>query len=585
VRIALLQLDPTVGDLDGNAALLAEAALAAGRAGADLAVASELVLLGYPPRDLLLRRSFVERSWQVCGELARELGAGPPLLVGLAETNEGAGRPLFNAAALLAGGELRGVCRKTLLPTYDVFDEDRYFEPAAGPQVLSFDGRLLGVSVCEDVWNDRDFWQRRRYHSDPVGELIGAGASCVLNLSASPFTMGKQRHREAMLGALARKHGVPVVYVNQVGAADELVFDGRSCVFGADGTLAARAAAFAPDVLVVDLDELAGPGPAGAQAAVPAGASDGRGAPVGAQLGVPAPPPAVAPDDFRPAAEVWRALALGVRDYVAKSGFRRALLGLSGGIDSALVAAVAAEALGAENVLTVLMPSPFSSPGSVTDARALADNLGVPAVALPIADLMAAFDAALSPVFAGLPPGVTEENVQARIRGNLLMALSNKFDALLLTTGNKSELAVGYCTIYGDMSGGLAVISDVPKTLVYEVARFVNERAGREVVPRAIIDKAPSAELRPDQTDQDSLPPYDVLDGILALLIEEHLGAGEIVARGYERATVERVVRLVAANEFKRKQAAPGLKVTDRAFGVGWRMPIATVPRARRPAG
>ena len=556
MKIALLQLDPTVGDLDGNAALLAEAAVAAGRAGADLAVASELVLLGYPPRDLLLRRSFVERSWEVCAELAHELAAGPPLLVGLAETNEGAGRPLFNAAALLAGGELRGVYRKTLLPTYDVFDEDRYFEPAAGPQVLSLDGRLLGVSVCEDVWNDRDFWQRRRYHSDPVGELIGAGASCVLNLSASPFTMGKQRHREAMLGALARKHGVPVVYVNQVGAADELVFDGRSCVFGADGTLAARAAAFAPDVLVVDLDELAA-------AAAPA---------------------ALAPDDFRPAAEVWRALVLGVRDYVAKSGFRRALLGLSGGIDSALVAAVAAEALGAENVLTVLMPSPFSSAGSLTDARALADNLGVPAVTLPIADLMAAFDAALSPVFAGLPPGVTEENVQARIRGNLLMALSNKFDALLLTTGNKSELAVGYCTIYGDMSGGLAVISDVPKTLVYEVARFVNERAGREVVPRAIIDKAPSAELRPDQTDQDSLPPYDVLDGILALLIEEHLGAGEIVARGYERATVERVVRLVAANEFKRKQAAPGLKVTDRAFGVGWRMPIATVPRVRRPA-
>ena len=456
MKIALLQLDPTVGDLEGNAALIAAAAAAAGRAGADLAVASELVLLGYPPRDLLLRRSFVERSWRVCGELARELAAGPPLLVGLAETNEGAGRPLFNAAALLAGGEVREVYRKTLLPTYDVFDEDRYFEPARGAQVLAWDGRRLGVSVCEDVWNDRDFWQRRRYHSDPVGELIGAGASCVLNLSASPFTMGKQRHREAMLGALARKYRVPVIYVNQVGAADELVFDGRSCAFTAEGALVARAAAFAPDVLVVELDELAA-GPAGdaAAAASPAAAGDAsagrRDGPATARAVPLAPPAALAPDDFTPAAEVWQALVLGVRDYVAKSGFRRALLGLSGGIDSALVATVAAEALGAGNVLTVLMPSPFSSEGSVTDARALSANLGLRTVTLPIADLMAAFDAALAPVFAGLPPGVTEENVQARIRGNLLMALSNKFDSLLLTTGNKSELAVGYCTIYPDV--------------------------------------------------------------------------------------------------------------------------------------
>jgi NAD+ synthase (glutamine-hydrolysing) len=577
MKLALLQIDPTVGDIEGNAALLAEATAVAARAGADLAVASELSLLGYPPRDLLLRRSFVARGWAVCQELAGALADGPPLLLGLAETNEGAGKPLYNAAALLAGGIVRQVFRKTLLPTYDVFDEDRYFEPAGGPQVLAWDGLRLGISVCEDVWNDRDFWRRPRYHTDPIDDLVAAGASCVVNLSASPFSIGKQRHREAMLGAIAAKHGVPVIYVNQVGGADELVFDGRSCAFAAGGELVARAAAFAPDVLVVDLDELRGPRADGpADAASPASV---------ARPGSVARSRALAVDDFTPEAEVWRALVLGVRDYVAKSGFARVLLGLSGGIDSALVAAVAAEALGPDNVLAVLMPSPYSSAGSVNDARALADGLGLGTVTLPIADLMAAYDTALTPVFAGLTPGVTEENIQARIRGNLLMALSNKFDSLLLTTGNKSELAVGYCTIYGDMSGGLAVISDVPKTMVYAVARWLNGQRGADVVPRAILDKLPSAELRPDQTDQDSLPPYEVLDAILELLIEEHLGVAEIVARGYDEATVARVVRLVAVNEFKRKQAAPGIKVTDRAFGMGWRMPIATVPLAsRRPS-
>ncbi len=581
VLIALLQIDPTVGDLDGNAALLAEAASVAQRAGADLAVASELALLGYPPRDLLLSQSFVAQSWAVCEELARTVAAGPPLLLGLAEPNPGAvGRPLYNAAALLTGGAVAQVFRKTLLPTYDVFDEDRYFEPATGPQILTWGCRRVGVSVCEDVWNDRDFWQRQRYHTDPVEELAGAGASFIVNISASPFTIGKQQHREAMLGAMARKYGLPVLSVNQVGGADELVFDGRSCAIGADGALVARAAAFAPDVLLVDLDRLVRPvdderaesRESGRPAAAPA-PSPSSAAPS---------PPSIAPDDFAPASEVWRALVLGVRDYVAKSGFERVLLGLSGGIDSALVAAIAAEALGPANVLCVLMPSPYSSAGSVNDARVLADGLGVRTVTLPIADLMGVFDGALSTVFAGLEPGVTEENIQARIRGNLLMAMSNKFDSLLLTTGNKSELAVGYCTIYGDMSGGLAVISDVPKTLVYEVARWLNVERGREVVPRAILDKPPSAELRPDQTDQDSLPTYDVLDAILRLMIEEHQGVDEIVAQGHDRATVERIVRLVTANEFKRKQAAPGIKVTDRAFGMGWRMPIATVPRARR---
>ena len=587
--IALLQIDPTVGDLEGNAALLAEAADVARRAGAHLAVASELVLLGYPPRDLLLSESFVARSWQVCEKLAREVAAGPPLLLGLAQANTGqVGRPLFNAAALLTRGSVAHVFRKTLLPTYDVFDEDRYFEPASGPQMLTWDGRQIGVSVCEDVWNDRDFWQRQRYHVDPVEDLAAAGAEFIVNISASPFTIGKQQHREAMLGAMARRYGLPVLSVNQVGGADELVFDGRSCAIAADGALVARAKAFAPDVLLVDLDRLLRAGGNGtfepSVGGKPAAAGGGR--PAATASGLPdaaaALPAPITPDDFTPAAEVWRALVLGVRDYVAKSGFRRVLLGLSGGIDSALVAAVAAEALGPENVLCVLMPSPYSSEGSLTDAQALADGLGVRTVTLPIADIMGVYDGTLGPVFAGLAAGVTEENIQARIRGNLLMALSNKFDSLLLTTGNKSELAVGYCTIYGDMSGGLAVISDVPKTLVYEVARWLNEERGREVVPRAILEKPPSAELRPDQTDQDSLPAYDVLDAILQLTIEEYRGVDEIVAQGFDRATVERIVRLVSANEFKRKQAAPGIKVTDRAFGMGWRMPIATVPRARR---
>jgi len=562
MRIALLQTNPTVGDLEGNADLLLEAAGLATRSGADLAVASELALLGYPPRDLLLSRAFVARSWAICEDLARQLVEGPPLLVGLAEANPSVeGRPLYNAAALLAGGGVRQVFRKTLLPTYDVFDEDRYFEPAAGPQILSLGDQRFGVSVCEDVWNDRDFWRRRRYHTDPLEDLMAAGASCVLNMSASPFTIGKQGHREDMLGAIARKYAVPLLYVNQVGGADELVFDGRSCAFAADGRLSARAAAFTPDVLVVDLEKLRGE----TEAAVDPGA--------------------LAADDFAPTSEVWRALVLGVRDYVAKCDFERALLGLSGGIDSALVAAIAAEALGPQNVLAVLMPSPYSSPASTSDARALAERLAIRTVTLPIEAIMGEFERSLKPVFAGHAADVTEENIQARIRGNLLMALSNKFGALLLTTGNKSELAVGYCTIYGDMSGGLAVISDAPKKLVYAVARWLNEVRRREIIPRAILEKAPSAELRPDQTDQDSLPPYDELDGILKLLIEEHLGVDEIVANDFDRTTVERIVRLVAANEFKRKQAAPGIKVTDQAFGMGWRMPIATVPRVRRRSG
>ena len=546
MKIALLQLNPTVGDLQGNAALIAGAARRA--ADADLAVTSELALLGYPPRDLLLNADFVERSWSVLRDLARELADLSPILVGLAEPNPSEeGRPLFNSAALLCEGEVERTFKKTLLPTYDVFDEDRYFEPAAEPQILELGTTVLGISICEDIWNDRDFWKRRRYHTDPVQELVAAGAQAIINLSASPFTAGKQKHREAMLSDLAKKYRVPFFYVNQIGGNDDLVFDGRSCVFDGEGQLAARARGFEEDLIIADLD-MANPA---CEAA------------------------AIAEDDFTPVSEIWRALVLGTRDYVHKCGFSGVLLGLSGGIDSSLVAAIAAQALGSQNVLGVLMPSPYTSPQSVQDANALAQNLGIKTITMSITDIMTSYDLKLAKPFQGQPKDVTEENIQARIRGNLLMALSNKFGLVLLTTGNKSELAVGYCTIYGDMSGGLAVISDVPKTTVYLLAEWLNLR-GHEIIPAAVLHKAPTAELRFGQTDQDSLPPYEVLDDILERYIERRQSKEDLLDLGYEKAMVEKVLCLVKGAEFKRRQAAPGLKVTDRAFGSGWRMPVAS---------
>ena len=536
-----MQLNPTVGDLKGNCDLIARAVHQAGNV--DLAVTSELALLGYPPRDLLLNADFVEHSWDILRQLAMDLKGSSPVLVGLAEPNPGeVGRPLYNSAALLRNGQVERTFHKTLLPTYDVFDEDRYFEPACMPQILDIGNMKLGISICEDIWNDRDLWKRRRYHTDPIEELVKAGARAVINLSASPFTVGKQAHREAMLSSIAQKYEVPFLYVNQVGGNDELIFDGRSCFFDGRGRLVARARGFEEDLMVADLESLAG---------------------------------TIAEDDFTPEAEVWRALVLGTRDYVHKCGFAGVLLGLSGGIDSSLVAAVAAEAFGPENVLGVLMPSPYSSLGSIKDAERLAQNLGIKTITITITDIMASFDTHLEEAFRGRERDVTEENIQARIRGNLLMALSNKYGSVLLTTGNKSELAVGYCTIYGDMSGGLSVISDVPKTMVYRLARRLNASRWREIIPAEVLEKAPSAELRFCQTDQDSLPPYEVLDAILEKHIEQHQSAEEILTQGFDPETVRRVLRLVKNAEFKRKQAAPGLKVTDRAFGSGWRMPIA----------
>ncbi len=543
MKIALLQVNPTVGDLAGNARLIAAAAGEVARSGADLAVTPELALVGYLPRDLLLSEDFVRQSWARLDELARDLKGLPPTLVGLPEPNPSdQGRPLFNTAALVRDGRIDQRFRKALLPTYDVFDEDRYFEPFHGAQILELGGLKVGISICEDIWNDRDFWKRRRYHHAPVEELVRSGATSIVNLSASPFAAGKHARREEMLGSMAAKHNVPIAYVNQFGGNDDLVFDGRSCAFGADGGALARGRSFAADVVICDLSAAGRLGPA---------------------------------SDLDVESEIWRALVLGTRDYAAKCGFSQVVLGLSGGIDSALTAAVAVEALGADHVLGVLMPSPFSSRGSIDDSLALAGQLGIRTLTLPIADAMRAMEATLAEAFAGTTRDVTEENIQARIRGNLLMALSNKRAALLLTTGNKSELSVGYCTLYGDMSGGLGVIADVPKTMVYRVAHWLNRSSGRVIIPEPTLTKAPSAELRPNQTDQDSLPPYDVLDAILERHIERHQPAGDIIAAGFDAAIVTRVLRLVRTAEFKRKQAAPGLKVTDRAFGTGWRMPIA----------
>jgi NAD+ synthase/NAD+ synthase (glutamine-hydrolysing) len=541
LRIALLQLNPTPGDLDGNADLILCAAREAQAHRPDLIVTSELALMGYLPRDLLMSEGFIRRAGEKMACMAAELSGAAPLLVGVATLNPAPiGRPLFNSAVLLHDGAVGPAFHKMLLPTYDVFDEDRYFEPASQPQILELGGWRLGISICEDVWNDRDFWERPRYHTDPIQVLAQAGAQAILNLSASPFTMGKQLLRERMLSHMARKYGLPVVIVGQVGGDDDLIFDGHSGAFDAQGRMFSRARGFSSDVTVVDLANCTG---------------------------------TIAPEDFEPEAEVWSALVLGVRDYARKTRFRQVLLGLSGGVDSALTAAIAADAVGPENVLGVLMPSKYSSEGSVDDSVELARNLGIRTITLPISDIMGAYDATLADAFRGREPDVTEENIQSRIRGSLLMAFSNKFGPLLLTTGNKSELAVGYCTLYGDMNGGLAVIADLPKMMVYRVSRWRNRR--KADIPEAILTKAPSAELRPDQTDQDSLPPYELLDQILELHVEQSKSAEEIVARGFDEVTVRRVVKLVRIAEFKRKQAAPVLKVTSRAFGTGWRMPIA----------
>jgi NAD+ synthase/NAD+ synthase (glutamine-hydrolysing) len=542
MKIALLQVNPTVGDLAGNARLILDALRIASAAGADLAATPELALVGYLPRDLLLSRGFVQRSWEALESLARDAADLAPVLVGLPEPNPSdEGRPLFNSAVLLRRGRVEQRFRKALLPTYDVFDEDRYFEPYHGAQLLDIAGTRVGISICEDIWNDRDFWKRRRYHHDPIDELAAAGASLVVNMSASPFTAGKHRRREEMLGSMAHKHRLPIAYVNQFGGNDDLVFDGRSSVFGADGAAIARGRAFDADVVVCDV--------AAARPIAPA-------------------------NDLDVESEIWRALVLGTRDYMRKCGFSSAVLGLSGGIDSALTAAIAVDAVGADHVLGVLMPSPYSSRGSLDDAHALAANLGIETMTLPIEPLMHTFNGVLREGLGTDPPGVAAENVQARIRGNLLMALSNTRGALLLTTGNKSELSVGYSTLYGDLAGGFALIKDVYKTDVFRLTRWLNERAGRELIPASIIERAPSAELRADQRDEDSLPPYPSLDKVLEAYVELDRSREELGQDGFDPEVVDRALAMIDRAEYKRRQAPPGVKLRPKAFGRDRRTPI-----------
>jgi NAD+ synthase (glutamine-hydrolysing) len=545
MRIVLLQQNPIVGDLMGNAQKIIDGVNAVSGKHPDLIVTSELSLLGYPPRDLLLQKKFIEKSWSIAEKIAEICRNYPPILIGLAKcNNSGVGRPLYNVVALIHEGQIVQCFYKTLLPTYDVFDEDRYFEPAHFVQTLRLYGNTIGISICEDIWNDTDFWKRRRYHNDPIENLVRDGAQCLINISASPFSVGKQSLRESMLSTIARKYHLPILYANQVGGNDDLIFDGRSCAFDATGGLIARGAAFQEDTILVNL--------------------------------LYPNNNCIYSDDFTPESELWRALVLGTRDYIQKTGFNKVLLGLSGGIDSALVAAIAVEAIGKENVLGVLMPSPYSSTGSIEDSLLLANNLGIRTLQLPISEILHSFDNILYDAFNGYAPDTTEENLQARIRGTLLMSLSNKYGALLLTTGNKSEVSVGYCTLYGDMCGAIAVISDVPKVMVYRIASWMNTQRNCSIIPEPILTKPPSAELRPGQTDQDSLPPYVVLDEILRHYIELHESPEEIISQGFSPETVEHVLHLVKIAEFKRKQAAPGFKVTDCAFGTGWRMPIAS---------
>ena len=532
-------MNPTVGDLSGNAAKILAAYREAVAAGAELVLTPELALTGYPPLDLLFKSRFVPLALEALATITGEIGE-VPLVVGTVDFNEGAGQPFRNTAVVLQRGQPLRKIYKSLLPTYDVFDEDRYFEPATATEPLELCGRRIGITICEDIWTE-DFLPRRLYPVSPVESLVRQGAELILNLSASPFSLGKPAQRLTMLAKIAEAHAVPIVYCNAVGGNDQLIFDGNSLVLNAAGQCVAQLAPFREEIAVVTIED---------------------------DVKVFPPEHQTEPE------ELYDALTLGLRDYVQKCGFRSVVLGLSGGIDSAITAALAAAALGPENVLGVALPSQFSSQHSLDDAMAVARNLGIHYEVLPIQPAFEALRETLRGVFAGKEEDVTEENIQPRVRATLLMALSNKFGHLLLTTGNKSELAVGYCTIYGDMAGGLAVISDVPKTKIYELARWINRE--REIIPANTIEKPPSAELRPNQTDQDTLPPYEELDEILKLYVEEMMTARDIIEKcGLDEKTVRWVARRVDLNEWKREQAAPGLRVTSRAFGLGRRMPIA----------
>jgi NAD+ synthase (glutamine-hydrolysing) len=590
MKIALAQINPTVGDFAGNARLILDFTARAAKQTADLVVFPELAICGYPPADLLEKSSFLARARKTLDELAATTASGPAILCGTALAIDGdssTGKRARNVAAMLSGGKVSFLQQKMLLPFYDVFDEQRYFEPAAQQSLTTVNGEPLAITICEDAWNDKGFWPRRLYAVDPVDDLMRQWATLpdplavhprlILNISASPFWCGKRELRRDMLAALARRHRALVVMVNQVGGNDSLVFDGTSIALAPDGEVVAQAASFREDLTVFDTSGFA---PGRYAATEPASRPAGGSSPAKSEAPSPLGPAyASGFGDLGETAAIWDALVLGTRDYVRKCGFSKALVALSGGIDSALVAAIAVKALGPRNVLGIGMPGEFSSTGSIDDARALAANLGIQFELVPIQDVFQHYQSTLEPLFAGTPFGLAEENLQSRIRGALLMALSNKFGALVLTTGNKSEISTGYCTLYGDMVGALAVIGDVFKTRVYALSRYANRE--REVIPRNTQEKPPSAELRPGQRDTDSLPPYDILDPILEAYVERYCSAEQILAeqtaagKSVDLALIRRVLSLVERSEYKRQQAAPVLKVTQKSFGSGRRFPIA----------
>jgi len=552
MKICLAQINPTVGDFEQNVKKICRFINTAKKR-ADLIVFPEMCIVGYPPKDLLELSGFVDSNLKALEEVKKNV-TGISAIVGFVDRNVGhRGKNLYNAAAYINNKEIISRHYKSLLPTYDVFDEDRYFEPAHSISLAKISGRRSGISICEDAWGANVVWPGKIHHKDPVESMVRQGAEIIINISASPFTIGKQDERLKMLTSHAKKYNVPIVFVNQIGGNDDLVFDGNSLVINKKGVIVDKALSFEEDLLMVEFKgpdiSAGGSKPSSVGKRTQAGADEGE------------------------IESVYDALVLGTRDYVRKCGFKKAVIGLSGGIDSAVTAVIAARALGKGKVLGVTMPSGFSSKGSVKDSKALAKRLGIAFENIPIKSVYNAYTRTLSDMFTGLPFDVTEENLQARIRGKILMAISNKHGYLVLTTGNKSELAVGYCTLYGDMCGGLAVISDIPKTMVYDIAEYINRR--KEVIPIHTIEKPPSAELRPDQKDQDSLPPYDILDGVLKAYVEESRDIDDIIGRGFNEALVKDIIKKVDTNEYKRKQAAPGLKVTSKAFGTGRRMPLA----------
>ncbi len=540
MKVLMAQMNPIVGDIEGNVSKVANIIHKGKEMRAELVIFPELVISGYPPRDLVEKESFVDANLKKLEEVAKQTDS-LSAIVGFIDKNPSPiGKKVFNAAALLEKGKIKSIHHKALLPTYDVFDEGRYFEAAEFVHLADFKGMKTGISICEDAWNDEDFWQERKYRRDPVKEQVGMGAEILFNLSASPYSVGKPSLRERMLSSQAKKYKKVMVFVNQVGGNDDLIFDGHSYVFAPDGSIAYEGRSFEEDLILLDLGK---------------------------------PLPKVEREKEGRVEEIYKALILGTRDYIKKCNFSKAVIGISGGIDSSVVAVLTARAIGPKNVLGVIMPSQYSSKEGMEDAQRLIKNIGIQSFTIPIQTIFESYLKEFSGLFKGLESDITEENIQARIRGNILMAISNKFGHLVITTGNKSELAVGYCTLYGDMSGGLAIISDVPKTIVYELAKFINR--DKEVIPKRILARAPSAELKPDQKDQDTLPPYEILDPILKGYVEDRKSVQEIIALGYREDLVKKIINMVDRNEYKRKQAPLGLKITTKAFGVGRRMPIA----------